>query len=100
MSVNSIGNYSGTVVGSYNLYYLNANDQHPLDNPVYADPGFVSSASDDYHISSDSPAVDAGATVVLSDDFDGDGRPIGGGYDIGADEIQSGTQVYIPILLN
>lgn len=99
-SVNSIGGYSGTVEGSNNLYYLNANDSHPLDNPVYADPGFVDAASDDYHINSDSPALDAGAAVVLSDDFDGDVRPLGSGYDIGADEVRVGMEVFIPILLN
>ncbi|MBG0770578.1 MAG: hypothetical protein H0S82_02665, partial [Anaerolineaceae bacterium] len=65
----------------------------------YADPGFVDAASDNYHINSDSPAVDAGTSVALSEDYDGDSRPLGGGYDIGADEVQSGTAVFIPILL-
>lgn len=41
----------------------------------------------DYHIQSASPAVNAGATVVgVTHDFDGDIRPLGVAYDIGADE--------------
>lgn len=99
VTFSSIGNYSGTVVGSNNLYYSNGSDLHPLSSPVLVDPVFISLATDDYHISEDSPAIDAGATVALSDDFDGNSRPSGDGFDIGADEAQSGTEVFIPILL-
>ena len=46
----------------------------------------------DYHIYSDSPAVDAGFDLGVTDDFDGPGtRPFNGIVDIGADEIDAAT---------
>lgn len=100
MSVNSIADYSGSVVGNTNLYHQNANNAHPLLNPFFTDPMFVSPAADNYHITSDSPGLDVGTYVDLSEDFDGDVRPLGIGYDIGADEYKAGIETYIPILLN
>ena len=44
----------------------------------------------DYHISNGSPAIDAGLgnnIVPLQSDFDGDFRPQGAEFDIGADEV-------------
>lgn len=49
----------------------------------------------DYHLGAGSPAIDAGAATVdvgsayvsaPLDDIDGDARPVGGGFDLGADE--------------
>ncbi len=98
---NSIKDYGGiyTLTGSNNLYFNNLENSHPLTNPVYADPDFVSAAIDDYHLNEESPAINAGTAISLMDDFDDEPRPSGGGYDIGADEIQGGTAVYLPILL-
>jgi hypothetical protein len=47
--------------------------------------------SGDYHITSVSPAKNAGTDTGVADDFDGDLRPIGSVYDIGADELFTGT---------
>jgi len=48
-----------------------------------ADPNFL----DDYHLSSCSPAIDAGTTTDMpSVDIDGDMRPQGNGPDVGVDE--------------
>ena len=65
VTFSSIADYTGTVVGSNNLFFVNGSDPHPLDSPVLDDPDFISPATNNYHISSDSPAVDAGATVVF-----------------------------------
>jgi parallel beta-helix repeat protein len=63
---------------------------------VIADPGFVNPSKANFHLRQDSPAIDAGSAVdVPSDDFDGNPRPQGAGYDIGAFEFM-GTGVNGP----
>ena len=53
---------------------------------------FVNPSGNDYHLSSTSPAIDAGtSTDAPSTDLGGNPRPSGKGYDIGAYEYQSGT---------
>jgi hypothetical protein len=41
----------------------------------------------DYHIQSGSLAIDQAMVSTVTSDFDGDPRPRGGGFDIGADEL-------------
>ena len=53
---------------------------------VSGDPAFVNPAGGDYHIGPTSAAIDKGVDAGADDDMDGDSRPQGGGYDIGADE--------------
>ena len=50
------------------------------------DPDFVSTSQDDYHLGAASQAIDRGPGVGVSEDMDGHPRPIGAGYDLGADE--------------
>ena len=55
------------------------------DNPRLVDP-----ESDDFHLQPDSPCIDIGTSIPgLTEDFEGDLRPRGSGYDIGADEFIS-----------
>jgi hypothetical protein len=60
-------------------------DQHSL----VATPAvlFVDVGSHDFHLSATSPALNAGTVLQAPGvDFEGDGRPSGGAFDIGADE--------------
>jgi len=50
------------------------------------DPAFVSPATGDYHIRHSSAAIDAASESAVSTDIDGEARPCGEGYDLGADE--------------
>ncbi|QQS34342.1 MAG: hypothetical protein IPM50_07195 [Acidobacteriota bacterium] len=55
-------------------------------NSLSGDPLFVSPT--DLHITNLSPAFDTGVTIAgVSIDIDGDARPQGAAYDIGADEV-------------
>ncbi len=42
----------------------------------------------DYHLMPGSLAIDMGTVSSIDHDYDGDHRPMGAGYDIGADEVQ------------
>jgi hypothetical protein len=69
-------------------------DAHSLvahsDTSLYIDP-----ANFDLHLLQTSPAVDKGSSVgAPSDDYDGNPRPSGNGYDIGAFEYQSSVGVF------
>jgi hypothetical protein len=59
----------------------------PINGPgaTNVDPKFVDAANHDYHIATISPARDAVDTGPMTD-FEGDARPRGAKFDIGADE--------------
>lgn len=89
----------GTVYEDYNLYYSNGvRDFNQNGGPVYSgghslfdeDPSFVNAAGDDYHIDTDSAALDAGTFLGVADDWDQDSRPTNSARadtpDIGYDE--------------
>jgi len=80
---------SSTVTMDYTLWYNNTTDYsggvgHTNDRS--GDPAFVNPAAWDYHIGLGSAARDQGVNAGVTDDIDGDARPQGSGYDIGADE--------------
>jgi hypothetical protein len=58
-----------------------------VNNYFGVDPLFVSLAGNDYHLLQGSPAIDSGASVPVPFDFDGNQRPIGPAFDIGAFEF-------------
>jgi hypothetical protein len=59
---------------------------------VEGDPLFVSTSGPDFHLQQNSPAIDKGSsTDAPADDYEGNVRPYGSGYDIGAYEYGSGT---------
>jgi hypothetical protein len=68
----------------------------PGANDVSGDPDFLDRVGGDFHILTDSAALDTGADLSIPIDIDGELRPQRGGVDIGADEcplITSGDVV-------
>jgi hypothetical protein len=62
---------------------------------VENDPAFVNPTAWNYHLGAGSAAIDAGVDAGITADIDGDPRPQGPGYDIGADEVvTSGSPTY------
>jgi uncharacterized repeat protein (TIGR01451 family) len=57
-------------------------------NDYWGDPAFVDPDAGDYHIRAPSAAIDHGVDAGVDHDIDGDPRPfpVGGGFDLGADE--------------
>jgi hypothetical protein len=56
---------------------------------------FVNPGGNDFHLASNSPAVDAGedlSSLGVDEDYEGDARPQGNGYDIGADESDGSAE--------
>jgi len=97
---------SAIVTATHTLFYENSSgdtggagsiaSSHEITG---SDPLFVGPAGWEYHILADSPAIDAGVTVVwLINDVDGDTRPQESGYDIGADEYAL-LSVYLPLVV-
>jgi hypothetical protein len=72
---------------------------------IWNSPAFVNPNAGDYHIGSDSAAIDAGVNAGVTLDIDNELRPTGLGYDIGADEfhppsIHPVPPIYLPMLMS
>ncbi len=74
-----------------NLYYqIHGTPGFTLDaTEVTTDPLFVSLGTGDYHLQAASPAVDTGADLSYTTDYDGATVPVGAAPDMGAFERQS-----------
>jgi len=85
-----IRNFSGDFYQDYNLFYQNGvNINGSFNggaNSLNGNPHFVAPQSGDFHIGPGSAALDAGRDAGVTVDFEGDSRPLGGGFDIGFDE--------------
>jgi hypothetical protein len=66
-----------------------------IKNIYHGDPLF---AHDGYHLTAGSAAIDMGIDAGITVDIDGEPRPSGAGYDLGADELW--IVVYLPMVTN
>ena len=77
----------------------NAGSQIPSNRAgdLFVSPGYVDPASRNYHLLAGSPALDQAAPAEApAVDFDGQARPYGSGFDLGADEASSDAPVSPP----
>ena len=78
------GTYTDNLLGGT----IDTTNDLPLADPLFMDPTGL-----DYHIQLESPAVDTGTDAGLTTDVDGDMRPSGYGFEVGADELRAELQV-------
>lgn len=101
----------GKVTLTNNLYYRYGGTAHnkweSTENPtggwgsnsVLADPKFIDLSASNLHLQSNSPAINQGSSVyTTSSDFDGNSRPQGSGYDIGAYEYLTSSSLSISFI--
>ncbi len=74
------------ITGSNNLLYGAGTAPNYLTASVTGDPLFLAASSDDFHLTANSPAVDKGKATSATSDIDGNPRPQGSAFDIGAYE--------------
>jgi hypothetical protein len=108
---NTVANSGGGVYSAgnpgYNDVWNNSPNNYapgvpPVTDISPADPLFVGSGglAQRYHLRPGSPCVDTGTGTgigIPTQDYDGMNRPIGGGYDIGFDEVP--LYAYLPLVL-
>ncbi len=86
-----VSNSGGVLRQDYNLFSGNGSDVQGSysggSHNAGGDPRFLDPALDDYRLSPGSAAVDRGANASIVADFEGDARPLDGGFDIGYDEF-------------
>lgn len=88
---------SSTVYADHTLFWANTNSGISGTNPVFGNTRFLNPDGGDYHIGPGSAAIDAGVDAGVDTDIDGDPRPLGTGYDIGADEAF--YRIYLPLVM-
>jgi parallel beta-helix repeat protein len=81
--------------------YRGYDDEIKGTDYVEGNPLFVNASSADFHLTEHSPAIDNGSPIdAPSDDYDGNTRPQGSGYDMGAYEYQTGGSTDAEISLS
>lgn len=87
----TIGGFSGfNIAADHTLFFASGtpcSGGAVCTSTLTGDPYFANPAAGDYHIGPGSAAIDAGVDAGVTDDIDGDTRPLRAGYDVGADEF-------------
>ncbi len=87
------GNTPDEINGSAIVTYSDVQGGWPGEGNIDAEPCFIDSADSDYHLSPNSPCIDAGDPDFIpqpaQEDIDGEPRVMGSRVDIGADEFTS-----------
>ena len=90
-----VSNTNGTVNASHDLLFANTTNLSGTINSsnlitTCNAPYFANPAADDYRITNGSAAINAGTNANVNVDFDGNTRPLDGGFDVGYAEIITG----------
>ncbi|MBZ5523667.1 MAG: IPT/TIG domain-containing protein [Acidobacteriia bacterium] len=84
------GNTSNTLIsGSNNLFFGAGAAPAQFTANLNVDPQVANLPVLDFHLTATSPAKDAGVNTGITHDFDGNPRPAGAAFDIGAFELAS-----------
>lgn len=103
VSTHSAGGFAGLDITADHTLFFNSGTHCSTGalctNSLSGDPRFVNPESGDYHIRIGSAAIDAGMDAGVTEDMDGQSRPTGPGYDLGADEHCCTVSLYLPMVL-
>jgi fibronectin-binding autotransporter adhesin len=97
-----ISNTGGTVYEDYNLFFNTVTNTVGVitdgGHSLIGDPKFIDPLHGNYHLQFDSAAIDHGVDAGVYTDLDGNPRPIGLGFDIGAYEFQGIRYLWLPLI--
>jgi len=88
--VDDVISYRGTSMTVAEFNSQSGTNGDTISNNVQLDPLFVDADYYDFHLQPTSPCIDAGVSVGLTEDYEGNSVPWGEGIDIGAYERTAG----------
>jgi hypothetical protein len=100
------GTSSESLDAGCNLIYRSDGEEphgSPYPDDLWGvDPLFVDASTGDYHLQSASPVIDAGCELLslAGEDYDGNSRPKGPGYDIGAYEYTADASLIGELIID
>ena len=77
------------------ISYSNIKGGWEGEGNIDADPLFLDPDNDDFHLTANSPCIDIGTDASVYEDIEGDVRPWGDGFDMGADEYMEGLVIEV-----
>ena len=90
ISSHTVGGLSGIGISADHSLFFNSgtpcSSGATCTNSIIGDPIFINPTECDYHLDAWSAAVDQGVNAFVTEDIDGDPRPMRSSFDIGADE--------------